>query len=124
MHHDQQPPPLEASPADESAAGAAPAPESAIRFRFPSGTQAGVCLHGVLEEARFDLPFDRRAVADRLVGDSLVQLHSAMGQHDAPRRALAFARDRHWIAYRTGHLQLLGSPAVTQQLLAWLTPPA
>ena len=64
--HDQQPPPLEASPADESAAGAAPAPESAIRFRFPSGTQAGVCLHGVLEEARFDLPFDRRAVADRL----------------------------------------------------------
>jgi len=64
--HDQQPLPPEPAPAGGSAADAAPALEAAIRFRFPSGTQAGVCLHGVLEEARFDLPFDRRAVADRL----------------------------------------------------------
>jgi pimeloyl-ACP methyl ester carboxylesterase len=66
----------------------------------------------------------RSALADRLFGDGLVPLHSALGQHDDPRRTLAFARDRQWIAYRMGHLQLLGSPAVTQQLLAWLTPPA
>src|SRR5690606_8471037 len=64
--HDQQPSPLEPAPPDESAAGSAVAPDAAIRFRFPSGTQAGVCLHGVLEDARFDARFDRRAVADRL----------------------------------------------------------
>lgn len=56
--HDQRPTPL-----DEAAA----AGEASIRFRFPSGAQAGVCLHGVLEDARFDARFDRRAVADRLL---------------------------------------------------------
>jgi len=64
--HDQLPSPPEAEPADESAVGAAVTPDAAIRFRFPSGTQAGVCLHGMLEDARFDARFDRRAVADRL----------------------------------------------------------
>ena len=39
---------------------------TSIRYRFPAGAQAGVCLHGVLEDARFDARFDRRAVADRL----------------------------------------------------------
>ncbi|MFO1300487.1 MAG: exodeoxyribonuclease V subunit beta [Burkholderiaceae bacterium] len=56
--HDQRPTPL-----DEAPAGG----EASIRFRFPSGAQAGVCLHGVLEDARFDARFDRRAVADRLL---------------------------------------------------------
>ena len=56
--HDQFPAPLDEAPA---------AGEASIRFRFPSGAQAGVCLHGVLEDARFDARFDRRAVADRLL---------------------------------------------------------
>ena len=64
----------------------------------------------------------RSALADRLVGDGLVPLHSALGQHDDARRNLNFARERQWIAYRTGHLALLTSPAVTQQILRWLRP--
>jgi exodeoxyribonuclease V beta subunit len=56
--HDQLPTPLDEAPT---------AGEASIRFRFPSGAQAGVCLHGVLEDARFDARFDRRAVADRLL---------------------------------------------------------
>ena len=66
------------------------------------------------------LAHKRSAVADRLVGDGLVPLHSALGQHDEPRRTLVFAKDAQHIAYRTSHLQLLSSPAVTQQLLHWL----
>ena len=62
----------------------------------------------------------RSAMADRLVGDGLVPLHSAMGQHDDLQRCLTFAPERQYIAYRTGHLALLESPLVTQQLLAWL----
>ena len=64
----------------------------------------------------------RGALADRLIGDGLVPLHSALGQHDERRRNLAFAKDAQWIAYRTNHMELLNSPAVTQHLLHWLTP--
>lgn len=66
----------------------------------------------------------RSALADRLIGDGLVPLHSALGQHDDPRRTLSFPKASQWIAYRTNHMALLGSPEVTHQLLQWLTPKA
>jgi pimeloyl-ACP methyl ester carboxylesterase len=64
----------------------------------------------------------RSVLADRLIGDGLVPLRSALGQHDEARRCLVFAKESQWIAYRTGHLDLLSQPEVTQQLLHWLTP--
>ena len=64
----------------------------------------------------------RSRVADRLLGDGLVPLHSALGTHADPRHDLAFAKDRHWITYRMNHLALLSSPLVTHQLLSWLAP--
>ncbi|MBE0473923.1 alpha/beta hydrolase [Rhodoferax sp.] len=63
----------------------------------------------------------RSALADRLLGDGLVPLHSALGQHDDPQRSLHFAPAHQYIAYRTSHLALLSSPAVAQQLVAWLS---
>jgi len=62
----------------------------------------------------------RSKLADRLVGDGLVPLHSALGDHDDPARQLLFAPEHQRIVYRTHHMQLLGNPAVTQQLLDWL----
>jgi pimeloyl-ACP methyl ester carboxylesterase len=64
----------------------------------------------------------RGPVADRLTGDGLVPLNSALGQHDEPARRLVFAQGRQFIAYRTGHLDLLSSADVAAQLLAWLGP--
>ena len=64
----------------------------------------------------------RSPAADRLTGDGLVPLRSALGQHDDAKRCLHFAPTHQYIAYRTGHLQLLSSPAVQQQLLSWLAP--
>ena len=64
----------------------------------------------------------RSALADRLVGDGLVPMHSALGEHDDARRTLAFPKAAQRIVYRTGHLGLLGSPVVTRQLLKWLAP--
>ena len=64
----------------------------------------------------------RSAVADRLVGDGLVPLNSGLGLHEDTRRTLAFAKTRQWIAYRVNHMQLLSSPEVSRQLMAWLTP--
>jgi pimeloyl-ACP methyl ester carboxylesterase len=64
----------------------------------------------------------RGLLADRLTGDGLVPLRSALGQHDDPARRLVFAKDSQRIVYRTGHLDLLSSPVVAQQLLHWLVP--
>ena len=61
-------------------------------------------------------------LAERLVGDGLVPLRSALGRHHDPRRALAFDPASQWVAWRTGHMQLLRSPAVTRQLLHMLAP--
>ena len=63
-------------------------------------------------------------LADRLIGDGLVPLRSALGQHDEPARRLVFAKDSQRTVYRTGHLELLSSPVVAQQLVDWLAPVA
>jgi hypothetical protein len=63
-------------------------------------------------------------LADRLTGDGLVPLRSALGQHDEPARRLVFARDSQRTVYRTGHLELLSSAVVAQQLVQWLAPSA
>ena len=64
----------------------------------------------------------RGAMADRLLGDGLVPLHSALGQHEDPSRSLVFAKPSQWIVYRMGHLELLSSPEVMQQMVTWLSP--
>lgn len=66
----------------------------------------------------------RSKLADRLVGDGLVPLPSALGQHEDAARQLMFAPDRQRIVYSTHHMQLLGSAQVTQQLLHWLSLPS
>lgn len=57
-----------------------------------------------------------------VAGDGMVPLASALGQHPEARRQLVFARDSQRTVYRTGHLDLLSSPVVAEQLLAWLGP--
>ena len=64
----------------------------------------------------------RSLLADRLIGDGLVPLRSALGQHSEVRHQLAFIPAHTLIVYRTSHMALLGSPQVGQQLLRWLTP--
>ncbi len=50
-------------------------------------------------------------------GDGLVPLASALGQHSDPARCLSLTQA---VLPRTNHMQLLSSPAVTEQLLHWL----
>jgi len=64
----------------------------------------------------------RNALADRLIGDGLVPLHSALGHHDDPQRTLLFLEESQWIAYQMNHMELLGSPRVTRQMVNWLAP--
>jgi PGAP1-like protein len=81
-----------------------PLPDSVARFAVGATTAA-----------------KRGTLADRLVGDGLVPLPSALGQHADPQRCLALAPTRQLILYRTHHLQLLSSPVVTRQLVQWLS---
>ena len=62
----------------------------------------------------------RGRVAERLVGDGLVPLDSALGRHKDAARTLALPEDRQWVGYEMGHLELLGRPEVYAQLRKWL----
>jgi len=55
---------------------------------------------------------------DRLLGDGLVPLDSALGRHADPARALPF--DDTWIAYEMGHRDLLTRPEVIERVRLWL----
>jgi pimeloyl-ACP methyl ester carboxylesterase len=58
---------------------------------------------------------------ERLPGDGLVPVASALGDHKDPARALAFPADRQAIARATGHLDLLSSREVYEQIARWLS---
>jgi hypothetical protein len=60
-------------------------------------------------------------IGDRLLGDGLVPLESALGRHDDATRRLAFPPARQWVAFGTGHLDLLSGPDVYAQIRNWLS---
>ncbi len=62
----------------------------------------------------------RGALAERLVGDGLVPLNSALGLHDDPKRTLMFAKSSQCVVYKLNHMALLSSPTITQKMLGWL----
>jgi len=57
---------------------------------------------------------------DRLIGDGLVPLSSALGCHAEEDRNLMFPPDRQWIACETGHLDLLCRAPVYARIRDWL----
>lgn len=62
----------------------------------------------------------RNKVGEKLIGDGLVPLDSALGQHKDSARTLLFPKDHQWVGFETGHLALLGDPGVYAQLNNWL----
>ncbi len=64
----------------------------------------------------------RGFIADRLIGDGLVPVASALGEHDDQGRDLGFPTSSQCIQYGVNHLGLLSSPEVTRQILQWLKP--
>ena len=62
----------------------------------------------------------RSLLAERLVGDGLVPLNSALGYHSVDERHLMFAETSQKVFYEMNHNQLLSDPQVTQQLETWL----
>ena len=57
---------------------------------------------------------------ERLLGDGLVPLDSALGRHRDPDRSLHIAQDRQWIGYGLNHLDVLDDAGVQARLCEWL----
>jgi pimeloyl-ACP methyl ester carboxylesterase len=62
-------------------------------------------------------------LTDKLIGDGIVPLASALGRHTNPRLALNFDESRQWVARGINHLDLLSRPEVYAQLKRWLARP-
>ena len=90
-------------------------PDSRLHVPLPEGVACFTVAATTASNAS-----DSGSVTDRVMGDGLVPLTSALGTHDDPHRNLNFAENFRKVAYRTNHMQLLSSPAVTQQMVAWL----
>lgn len=58
--------------------------------------------------------------AGGLIGDGMVPVSSALGQHEDPRLALSFAPSRQWVGYGMNHWALLREAAVYEQVRRWL----
>ena len=59
-------------------------------------------------------------LSDRVLGDGLVSVESALGRHPDPAMVLPIPESRQWVGYGINHLQLLDHPAVYAQLRQWL----
>jgi pimeloyl-ACP methyl ester carboxylesterase len=57
----------------------------------------------------------------QLVGDGLVPLASALGEHQDVRFALHFPDSQRWVGRGLGHLELLSNPRVFEQVARWLS---
>lgn len=57
---------------------------------------------------------------DQLIGDGLVPVASALGQHRDPRRSLGFPRSHQWTVRGTSHFGLLRPGPVYERIRDWL----
>jgi pimeloyl-ACP methyl ester carboxylesterase len=66
----------------------------------------------------------RSKLSERLVGDGLVPLDSALGRHRDATKALLIPKNRQWVGYGMGHRELLSHADVYAQVRRWLQEPA
>ena len=60
---------------------------------------------------------------ERLLGDGLVPLPSALGRHADPGRSLDFPEPQRWVGYGMSHFDLLARREVYERILRWLAGP-
>ena len=56
----------------------------------------------------------------QLLGDHMVGVKSALGQHKNPDKNLNFKKKNTWIAYENKHLDLLSTPEVYAKIKTWM----
>ncbi|MFT3804013.1 MAG: alpha/beta hydrolase [Burkholderiaceae bacterium] len=64
---------------------------------------------------------DRQGLlADKLIGDGLVPVDSALGRHSDPAKTLPIPESQQWVGQGISHLEMLSSPQVYARLRDWL----
>jgi pimeloyl-ACP methyl ester carboxylesterase len=56
----------------------------------------------------------------KLLGDNMVGIKSALGQHKDPAKHLNFKKANTWIVYENNHLDLLSNPKVYNKIKKWM----
>jgi pimeloyl-ACP methyl ester carboxylesterase len=97
-----------------------------LRLGFNEVLPAGVACFTVAAT----LAAKRGKLAERLTGDGLVPLNSALGIRTKAQKSahqnwqsLTFDASSQYVLYRTNHMQLMHADAVTQQVSLWLAQP-
>jgi pimeloyl-ACP methyl ester carboxylesterase len=62
----------------------------------------------------------RGDLKDRLIGDGVVPVASALGRHRDPDRTLNFSGEAQWIGYGMSHWDLLDRPEVYEKIRTWI----
>lgn len=63
---------------------------------------------------------EKRSLSAKVLGDGLVLLSSALGQHKDPARDLSFPESQQWIGYGMNHFDLLERRDVYERIYQWL----
>ncbi|MBT8082828.1 MAG: GPI inositol-deacylase [Gammaproteobacteria bacterium] len=112
-------------------------PYSMPLARISKARSAGITdlRQGTVSAAQHDVPLpsgvecyalaavraaERTILSERLIGDGLVPLDSALGQHRDTARKLAIPENRQWIGYGMGHGDLLSRADVYARIRGWL----
>jgi len=92
------------------------------RFKLQSDTRRNIPLHNDIEYYCIAGSIRKAAdsVVSKLVGDYLVDIKSALGQHENPDRNLNFKQQNTWVAYGSTHMNLLSDYGVYNQIKEWL----
>lgn len=96
------------------------APDARQLLPLPEGVACFAIAATTMAAGSGPLATIRDALSRKVLGDGLVPLDSALGQHEDPGRSLAFTEEQLWIAQGMGHMELLKRPEVTHQLVHWL----
>jgi pimeloyl-ACP methyl ester carboxylesterase len=66
------------------------------------------------------IPQEDKGLSTQILGDGLVRLSSALGQHKDPGRSLSFPEPQRWIGYGMNHFDLLERRDVYERIYQWL----
>ena len=60
------------------------------------------------------------SVTSKVLGDKMVGVKSALGQHKDPAKDLQFKKENTYIAYETTHLDLMSNPKIYTKIKSWM----
>jgi hypothetical protein len=91
------------------------------RLELPAGVRA----YAIAGSLAFGEPTKgseaRKRAPLRIPGDGMVPVDSALGRHAKPALLLRFPEAHQWVAFGTGHLDLLSRPEVYEKVRGWLS---